>query len=86
MATLWGIPASLFANTIWKGVSAGTSRLSVSKAIPDAVIFRVTVSPPGASLGAVVGAPEGPGVALPPPPPKASFQQAGTGVAPAGIV
>ena len=34
MATLWGIPASLLVNTIVKGVFAGTSRVSVSKAMP----------------------------------------------------
>ena len=82
MATLWGIPASLLVNTIWKGVSAGTSRVSVSKAIPDAVIVTCTVAPPlPPSDGAAVGAPEGAGVAgaddagageAAPPPPEAS--------------
>src|SRR5450759_500865 len=69
ITTLWGIPASLLVNVIWKGTPAGAVRSVLSNAMPEAVSSRtVPVAPPdaageaaalpeGAALGAPLGAP-----------------------------
>src|SRR5665647_1106167 len=96
ITTLWGIPASLLVNVIWKGTPAGAVRSVLSNAMPEAVSSRtVPVAPPdaageaaalpeGAALGAPLGAPLGAADGVPEGAAegdaKASFQQFGTGV------
>ena len=38
MATLWGVPASLLSNAIWKALPAGASTAVCSNAIPLALM------------------------------------------------
>src|SRR5665811_1542609 len=59
IATLCGIPASLFVNLIWNGTPAGAVRSALSNAMPEAVSSRtVPVAPPDAA-GEAAGLPEG---------------------------
>src|SRR5450759_2774488 len=92
ITTLWGIPASLLVNAIWKGTPAGAVRSVLSNAVPEAVSSRtVPVAPPdaageaaalpeGAALGAPLGAPLAAPLGAAEGDAKASFQQFGTGV------
>src|SRR5664279_1356746 len=98
IATLCGIPASLLVNVIWNATPAGAVRSVLSKAMPEAVSSRTVADAAPEAAGDAPGAPDGaalaPGAALPAGAALAaalgaadlntSFQQAGTGVAPAG--
>ena len=92
IATLCGIPESLFVNWIWNGCPAGAVMSVWSNAMFCALILMTV--PAGAPLGAADAPPLGAGAALPPGDAdapgdelgvtNADFQQSGTGVADGG--